>query len=327
MIVSNDSIMKPPYEITNKILKLLTSISEKLGEVNAIHLDKPSPELRKRNRVKTIHASLEIEGNTLTEDQITAIIENKRVIGPKKDIQEVLNAIDVYNELPKLNPNSLKSFLKAHKMLMKGLIEKPGELRKKSVGIVKGSEVARIAPPHENLPYLMKDLFDYLKKGDDPILIRSCVVHYEIEFIHPFIDGNGRMGRLWQTLILMKAYPVFEFLPFETIIKERQDDYYKVLSICDKQGKSTVFIEFILEAIYDSLKNLLNIQNRIFTSKDRIEYFLSTYKESEFSRKGYMNMFKNISSSTASRDLKNAVEQRKIKKMGDKRVTKYKILN
>ncbi len=318
--------MKPPYEITNKILKLLTSISEKLGEVNAIHLDKPSPELRKRNRVKTIHASLEIEGNTLTEDQITAIIENKRVIGPKKDIQEVLNAIEVYNLLPKLNPNTLKSFLKAHKTLMKGLIKRPGELRKKSVGIVKGSEVAHIAPPHENLPYLMKDLFDYLKKGDDPILIRSSVVHYEIEFIHPFIDGNGRMGRLWQTLILMKEYPVFEYLPFETIIKERQTDYYNVLSICDKQGKSTVFIEFILQAIYESLESLLNIQNRIFTSKDRIEYFLITYKEDEFSRKDYMNMFKNISSSTASRDLKNAVEQKRIKKIGDKRLTKYKIL-
>jgi len=177
---------------------LLTSISERLGEVNTIHLDKPTtPELRKRNRVKTIHASLEIEGNTLTEDQITAIIENKKIIGPKKDIQEVLNAIEVYNKLPKLNPNSLKSFLKAHKMLMKDLIKTPGSLRLKSVGIMNGSEVAHIASPHENLPYLMKDLFDYIKTGDDPILIKSSVVHYEIEFIHPFIDGNGRMGRLW----------------------------------------------------------------------------------------------------------------------------------
>ncbi len=326
VIASNDSIMKPPYEITNNILKLLTSISEKLGEVNAIYLDKPSPELRKKNRIKTIHASLEIEGNTLTEDQITAIIENKKVIGPKKDIQEVLNAIEVYEQLPKLNPNSLKSFLKAHTILMKGLIKNPGTLRQKSVGIVKGTEVAHIAPPFENLPFLMKSLFDYLEQGDDPVLIRSSVVHYEIEFIHPFVDGNGRMGRLWQTLILMKEYPIFEYLPFETIIKERQQKYYEVLSICDKQGKSTVFIEFVLEAIQESLEDLLNIRNRIFTAKDRLRYFLTTYKKDEFSRKDYMNIFKNISSSTASRDLKTAVEQKTIKKVGDKRLTKYKIL-
>lgn len=326
LIVSNDSIMKPPYDITNRVLQLLTSISEKLGEVNAIHLDKPSPELRKRNRVKTIHASLEIEGNTLTEEQITAIIENKRVIGPKKDIQEVLNAIEVYKELPKLNPNSMKSFLKAHKVLMKGLVERPGALRNKSVGIVKGTKVAHIAPPAENLPFLLKDLFDYLKTGDDPILIRSSVVHYEIEFIHPFLDGNGRMGRLWQTLILMKAYPVFEYLPFETIIKERQKDYYKVLSNCDKVGKSTLFIEFILEAVYESLRELLDIQNRTFTVKDRIEYYISSFSGAEFSRKDYMSMFKNISSATASRDLKYAVEQKMVKKKGEKRLTKYLIV-
>lgn len=326
MILSNDSIMKPPYEISNKILTLLTSIAEKLGEVNAIHLDKPSPSLRKSNRVKTIHASLEIEGNTLTEDQITAIIENRRVAGPKKDIQEVLNAVEVYEELPKLSPVSLKSFLKAHKMMMKGLVERPGEFRSKSVGIVKGSKVAHVAPPFKNLPYLMKQLFDYIKSSDDPTLIKSAVVHYEIEFIHPFTDGNGRMGRLWQTLILMKKYPVFEYLPFETIIKDRQKEYYKVLSLCDKQGQSTLFIEFILEAVFDSLEGLLNIQNRILTSKDRIEYFISKFDGDEFTRKVYMHMFKNISSSTASRDLKDAVDQNKIVKHGDKRLTTYSLI-
>jgi Fic family protein len=198
--------MKPPYELNNVILKLLTAISEKIGEVNAVHLHKPSPELRKRNRVKTIKASLEIEGNTLTEEQITAIIDHKRVIGPKKDIIEVVNAIKVYEELPKLNPNSLKSFLKAHKLLMKNLIDKPGELRTKPVGIFKGEQVAHVAPPAGNLDHLITNLFHYLKNEDDPVLIKSCVVHYEIEFIHPFMDGNGRMGRLWQTLILMPSH-------------------------------------------------------------------------------------------------------------------------
>lgn len=318
--------MKPPYEITNQILKSLTSISEKIGEVNAAHLHKPSPELRKRNRVKTIKASLEIEGNSLSEAQITAIIENKRVVGPEKDIIEVMNAIEVYDRLPEFNPGKLKSFLKAHKLLMKGLIESPGKLRTKPVGIFKGNQVAHVATPAQNLEYLMSNLFDYITESDDPILIKSCVVHYEIEFIHPFMDGNGRMGRLWQTLILMKAYPLFEFLPFETIIKERQTEYYEVLEKSDKEGKSTKFIEFILAAINESLGSLLSLQNRILTQEDRIEYFISTYKEDFFTRKDYLNVFKDISAATASRDLKFAVNEKIILKEGDKRTAKYKII-
>ena len=325
MIVSNDSIMNPPYKINNTILNLITSISEKIGEVNANHLNRPSPELRKRNRVKTIKASLEIEGNTLSEDQITAIIENKRVIGPKKDILEVINAIDVYEKLPQLNPNSLKSFLKAHKLLMKGLIESPGKLRTRSVGIFKGNQVSHIAPPGDKLDYLMNKLFEYYNKSDDPVLIKSCVMHYEIEFIHPFMDGNGRMGRLWQTLILMKTYPLFEYLPFETIIKERQNDYYKALEESDKEGNSTKFIEFILKAINESISELLTLQIKLNTAKDRINYFIETFREEYFSRKDYMNTFKDISSATASRDLKFGFENKLLLKEGDKRNTKYRI--
>ncbi|WP_240477830.1 Fic family protein [Cyclobacterium amurskyense] len=201
--------MKPPYTITSKILKLVALISEKIGEVNAAHLSKPPTELRKKNRIKTIHSSLEIEGNTLTIEQITAIVENRRVIGPKKDILEVKNAIVVYDYLDNLNPNSFASFCEAHGLLMNGLIESAGQLRSKSVGIVKGSEIAHIAPQSGMFKPLMNDLFDYLKNDDDLILIKSCVFHYEMEFIHPFIDGNGRMGRLWQTLILKKIPPRF----------------------------------------------------------------------------------------------------------------------
>ncbi|MEN0004762.1 MAG: Fic family protein [Bacteroidota bacterium] len=315
---------RPPYEINNTILKLLTAIAEKIGEVNAVHLHRPSPELRKRNRVKTIKASLEIEGNSLSEEQITAIIEHKRVMGPKKDILEVVNAIKVYEQLPSFTPTSLSSFLKAHQLLMNGLIDKPGALRTKEVGIFKGAQVSHIAPPPGNLDYLMRNLFDYLKKADDPILLKSCVVHYEIEFIHPFMDGNGRMGRLWQTLILMKSYPIFEFLPFETIIKQRQDQYYEVLEASDKAGKSTVFIEFILAAIDEAFEELLNIQNRLITPAERMDYFLSIYQDELFTRKDYQTIFKDISSATASRDLRAAVDQRLIEKQGDKRTTKYK---
>jgi Fic family protein len=325
VIVSNDSIIKPPYDITNIILNLITEISQKIGEVKAHHLDRPSPELRKRNRVKTIKASLEIEGNTLSERQITAIVENKRVIGPKEDIVEVINAIDVYEKLPQFDPSSVKSFLKAHQLLMKGLIDLPGKFRTKSVGIVKGKEVAHVAPPPEHLPSLVKDLFEYYNTSDDPVMIKSCVIHYEIEFIHPFMDGNGRMGRLWQTLILMKAYPLFEFLPFETIIKDRQKAYYKALELSDKEGKSTRFIEFILTAINESLDELLRLQNRLYTASDRLSYFIEVFRLESFTRKDYINVFKDISTATASRDLRYGVEKKMIVKEGDKRNTKYKI--
>jgi Fic family protein len=317
--------MKPPYEITPLILKRISSISEKLGEVNANYLSKQSPQLRKQNRIKTIHSSLQIEGNTLTEEQITSLIENKRVIGPQKDILEVLNAIKVYDNLEKYKFHSSKSFLKAHQELMKGLIPKAGHYRKQGVGIVKGTRVEHIAPPFANVPYLMNDLFDYLKDEDEMTLIKSCVFHYEMEFIHPFLDGNGRMGRLWQTLILMKEYPVFEFLPFETLISESQKEYYKSLSLSDKAGKSTVFIEYMLGVIEKSLEGLLNYNNRILKDIDRLDYFLNLGMK-EFNRKDYMNVFKDISSATASRDLKKGIELNLIESKGTLNKTTYRRL-
>ncbi len=316
--------MKPPYIITGKILKLVASISEKIGEVNSAHLNKPPTELRKKNRIKTIHSSLEIEGNTLTIEQITAIVENKRVIGPKKDILEVKNAIAVYNYLDNLNPYKFESFCEAHGMLMNGLIESAGKLRSKSVGIIKGSKVAHIAPPSEMIYPLMNDLFDYLNNDEDLVLIKSCVFHYEVEFIHPFIDGNGRMGRLWQTLILKDSYPVFEFLPIETLIKERQEQYYESLGKSDDRGDSTIFIEFMLSIILESLEELLNIQNINLTNIDRINIFKSIAKNDYFSRKDYLKNFREISPATASRDLNFAVKNGIIEKIGDKNTTRYK---
>lgn len=315
--------MKPPYEITAEILKYITSISEKIGEVNAKYLIKTNPTLRKQNQIKTIHSSLSIEGNTLTEEQITAILENKRVVGPEKDILEVLNALEVYKNINKLKPEREKDFLKAHKLLLQKLIKEPGKYRNQSVGIVKGSKVEHIAPPHENVPYLMKNLFEYLKDKNELTLIKSCVFHYEMEFIHPFLDGNGKMGRLWQTLILLQDYPIFEFLPFETLISKNQNDYYNALSLSDKEGKSTKFIEYMLKIIERSLEELLQNSTKKLTDKDRILIFLENCT-SDFTRKDYMNYFKDISSATASRDLKNAVESGLISKLGDKKTTTYK---
>jgi len=319
------SLMKPPYQITSKILHLISNISQKIGEVNANYLIKNNPQLRKQNQIKTIHSSLSIEGNTLSEDQITSILENKRVLGPEKDIKEVLNALKVYQELDRLKFNIEKDYLKAHKTLMNGLVENPGKYRTKGVGILKGSKVEHIAPPSENIPYLMKELFYYLKDNSELSLIKSCVFHYEMEFIHPFMDGNGRMGRLWQTLILMNEFPVFEFLPFETLISKNQPQYYHTLSQSDKEGHSTKFIEYMLEIIDKSLSELLTNTIRKLTQNDRISIFLESI-EKEFSRKDYMKKFSEISSATASRDLKTALEKGYIEKFGDKNVSIYRKL-
>ena len=319
MIVS----MKPPYNITPRILKLISSVSEKIGELNANLIRKPSPYLRKQNKIKTIHSSLSIEGNTLTLEQVSALIDNKRVTGPKKDVLEVLNAIKVYDNIASYEPASSKSFLKAHKDLMEGLIENPGKYRNQDVGIFQGSRVAHIASPAKNVTYLMDDLFTYLKSDDELSLIKSCVFHYEMEFIHPFLDGNGRMGRLWQTVILLNMHPVFEFLPFETLISQTQQDYYDALGKSDREGNSTFFIEYILDVIERSLIELLNFNNRVLHDIDRLEYFIALGIK-EFSRKDYMNVFKNISSATASRDLKKGIEMNLLEKTGTKNKTIYK---
>lgn len=316
--------MKPPYTITESILQLVATISERLGEVKATHLYKPPTELRKKNRIKTIQSSLEIEGNTLTEEQITALLNNERILAPKKDIVEVQNAIKVYEQLNTYNPNKLKDLEKAHGLLMQGLIQEVGKLRLKNVGIVKGKKVEHIAPSGSMVKGLMNDLFKYLKTDKDIILIKSCVFHYELEFIHPFLDGNGRMGRLWQTLLLMQQYPVFEYLPVELLIKENQKEYYNALGKSDKMGNSTPFIEFMLNIILQALNDLLQTQNRTLSVKDRINLFKAKTGESLFTRKDYLNHFKKIAQATASRDLKWAVEQKILLKFGENRLTKYK---
>ena len=318
--------MQPPYTISNKILQLVASISEKIGEVNASHLNKPSAELRKTNRIKTIQSSLEIEGNSLSFEQITAILGEKRILGPKKDILEVQNAIEVYNKLSEFKSLSLQSLLHAHKLLMKGLIEVPGKLRNRGVGIVKGSKISHFAPGGEMVMPLLNDLLKYLKMSKDIVLIKSCVFHYEFEFIHPFLDGNGRMGRLWQTLILMEKYPVFEYLPLESIIKKRQRSYYATLGISDKSGNSTVFIEFMLQIILDSLEELLSSQNFSLHSVDRIEIFKLVIGNNIFTRKDYLRKYKEVSPATASRDLREGVAKGLLEKKGDKRNAIYRYL-
>jgi Fic family protein len=318
MILSN----KPPYDITPQILVLLASISEKIGAINAHTLSKSSPELRKQNRIKTIQASLQIEGNTLSIEQVTAIINHKKVWGPEKDIQEVINAHKAYQELVSFNLFSSRDFLKAHKLFLSNLIEHPGKYRSKGVGIVNGNQIKHIAPPAKRVPELMKELFHYLKNKDEIALIKSCVFHYELEFIHPFLDGNGRMGRFWQTLILMQDYPIFEYLPLETLIKDHQETYYKTLALCDQKGNSTMFIEFMFEIIDQALAQVLESKNHTLKDTDRLDSFVEE-APAIFTRKDYMLKYKNISSATASRDLKKGVELQYFKSKGDKNKTVY----
>ncbi|WP_396127448.1 Fic family protein [Aurantibacillus circumpalustris] len=205
---------------------------------------------------------------------------------------------------------------------MNGLIAGPGKYRKQGVGIVKGTKLEYVTPPYKNVPYLMRDLFAYLKNSDELIIIKSCVFHYEMEFIHPFLDGNGRLGRLWQTLILMSEYPIFEFLPFETLINQTRREYYKSLAMSDKAGNSTFFIEYMLEVINESLKGILSCNNRILKDFDRLEYFI-TLGMKKFTRKDYMNIFKDLSSATASRDLKKGVDLKIFRSVGSKNKTEY----
>lgn len=308
------------------MLRLTASVSEKIGEIKAAKLIMPPTELRKRNRIKSIQSSLEIEGNTLTVEQISDLINNKRVLAPQKDLVEVKNAIELHEQIKEFNPYRLDSLCRAHGILMNALFDNPGQYRTTSVGILKGDNITHVAPPGDMVYPLMKDLFDYLENDDDLLLIKSCVFHYEFEFIHPFSDGNGRMGRFWQTVILNSYSPVFEFLPIESLIKERQQEYYEVLGDADKKGSSTGFITFMLNIINQALKDLLHTQNYSVTGIDRIQQFSSFIGAKVFTRQDYLRHNKGISTATASRDLKEAVEKKMIVKTGDKRLTTYQFV-
>lgn len=317
--------MKPPYTITTSILNLVASISLKIGEASAHYLDKKSPKLRKANRIKTIQATLGIEGNSLSKSQVQAIDEGKVLIGFERDQKEVQNALTLYDRWNEFKHSKSASFLSAHRILMHELISNPGEYRNRSVGITKGKTLTHIAPPADRVPYLMADLFQYVADDPDHLLIKSCVFHYELEFIHPFLDGNGRMGRFWQSLILSKSHPIFEFLPFETIIAASQTDYYQALATSDACGHSTPFIEYMLGVLDKSLADLLNTTNVVLSETERIEYFIFIGMK-DFSRIDYQRVFKNLSSATASRDLKKGVSLGLFSSYGERNGTRYRII-
>ena len=254
---------KPPFEITSKIIELISNISEKIGEINYLQDNPYHIRLRKENRIKTIHSSLAIENNSLSLKQITAIIEGKHVLGNPNEIKEVKNSIQAYDLLLSLNPYNEKDLLKAHKLMMQDLVERNGKYRTDGVGIFDGEKVVHLAPPADRVPELMFDLFKWLKESDAHPLIKSCVFHYEFEFIHPFQDGNGRMGRLWQTVILKEWKEIFAWLPVETLIKENQKEYYNVLGASDSDANSTKFIEFMLALILNTIEEIISTEKKV----------------------------------------------------------------
>ena len=245
---------QPNFTVSAQAISMVAEISA-LIERYAISLEMAdSLKLRRVNKIKTIQSSLAIEGNTLSVKQVTDILDGKRVVAPLREIQEVKNAINAYDIFPELDPFSVADLLKVHNVMMTALIDEPGKFRKGGVGISDGKKIIHIAPPADFVPGLIKDLFRWLSEAPDHLLIKSCVFHYEFEFIHPFADGNGRLGRLWQSLILTELHPLFQHLPIETMVHDRQMEYYQAINASSAKNDCGIFVDFMLNEILNALK-------------------------------------------------------------------------
>lgn len=240
--------------MTDKIMNLVADVSEQIGRIKVLSHGNLNPHLRKENRIRTIHSSLAIEHNSLSLEQVTAVVNGKHILGNPNEIREVKNAYDTYEMMLVLNPYSVKDLLKAHKMMMKDLIPENGKFRSGGVGVFDGDVVVHMAPPASLVPGEIQDLFAWYKKSEIHPLIRSAIFHYEFEFIHPFADGNGRMGRMWHSLLLGRWNEIFYWLPVEELIRSRQQEYYNALNKSDRESDSSTFVEFMLEILLDTLR-------------------------------------------------------------------------
>lgn len=268
---------KPPFEITNEILSLVSSVSEKIGRITATANLEARPHLRKNNRIQSIHSSLKIEANSLSLGQVRDVINGKMVLGEQKEIQEVKNAFAAYEQLEKIDPYSLRDLKKFHGIMTRYTVEESGEFRRGPEGVFQGDRCIFIAPPPQFVPGQMEDLFAWMKDNQNKVhpLILSSVFHYEFVFIHPFADGNGRMARLWHTAILSKWKPVFAYIPIESQIEKFQDQYYDAIAGCHVAGSSTIFIQFMLEQIDQILDELTaNLSDMNQTLTDQIRRLL-----------------------------------------------------
>lgn len=267
---------KPPYKVTDKIVNYISQITEVVTKLTINNEELSNPMLRRENQIKTIHSSLAIENNSLSLNQVTDIINGKRVLGAPQEITEVKNAFETYEMILNFNPFSIDDLLKAHSILMKDLVKDNGQFRKGGVGVFAGKKLIHMAPQAKFVSELMIDLFRWASENTDTHpLIRSCVFHYEFEFIHPFSDGNGRMGRLWQTIQLSKWKKVFRWLPVETLVKDRQQEYYDVLGVCDNEAESTKFIEYMLQNIYESLLDIMQTEQDAEQVTEQVEKLMN----------------------------------------------------
>lgn len=309
---------KPPFEITNQIIDYVAEIAELVGKLTSTNQLSANPTLRRSNRIRTIHGSLAIEQNTLSLEQVTAVLNGKHVLATPKDIAEVKNAYEIYERLDELNPYSVEDLLTAHRIMTRGLLDEAGMFRTRPVGIVDNEgHVLHFGTLPQYVPDLVMELLDWVEKSDVHILIRSCVFHYELELIHPFADGNGRIGRLWHTLLLSKWNPVFAWLPVESIIHDRQQEYYKAINASNEAGESTVFIEFMLSAIKASLIEAIRTSDEMSDEKmdkatlrwNKIEAYLKSH---DYIMNADVRKLCGVSAATANRILVSLTKEGKI---------------
>ena len=311
---------KPPFEITNQMIDYVAEIAELVGKLSAVSSLSANLTLRRGNRIRTIHGSLAIEQNTLSLEQVTAVLNGKQVLAPPKDIAEVKNAYEIYERLDELNPYSVDDLLTAHGIMTRGLVEESGVFRSRPVGVVDSEgHVLHFGTLPQYVPDLVMELLDWVKTSEVHMLIRSCVFHYELELIHPFADGNGRVGRLWHTLLLSKWNPAFAWLPVESIIHDRQQEYYAAINASNDAGESTEFIEFMLSAIKASLIDAISTSDEMSDGKmdkatlrwKKIEEYFKTH---DYIMNADVRELCGVSAATANRILSSFVEERKLSK-------------
>lgn len=321
---------KPPFEITNAMIDRVAEIAELVGRLSTSQLSS-SPTLRRANRIRTIHGSLAIEQNTLTLEQVTAVLNGKRVLAPPKDIAEVKNAYEIYERLDELDPYSVDDLLSAHGVMTCGLLDESGVFRTRPVGVVDGEgHILHFGTLPQYVPGLMAELLDWVKTSDVHMLIRSCVFHYEFELIHPFADGNGRVGRLWHTLLLSQWNSAFAWLPVESIIYDRQEAYYAAINASNDAGESTAFIEFMLGAIHASLTAVIKMRDEMSDGKmdkatlrwKKIEKFLQTH---DYVTNADVRELCGVSAATANRILAGLASEGKLIKCREDGHWAYKI--